>query len=172
MMLFNTLGIPEQFQDCPKHSWCDPRGSKALDFYFAKMQENPIRKPSGRYRIKEAVEEFHEQVIQRLQEIEIERERRREERSGQKCEEDNSFVRDTATSAIGTWAGTRSLRKEVRKQTELQERAKKREQARYDEERRRRARQSQREWYAVKEANEKRRRNGQPELPYPPREWY
>lgn len=39
------------------------------------------------------------------------------------------------------------------------------------EEKRRRAIQSQREWQAVKEANEKRRRNGQPELPYPPRYW-
>lgn len=38
--------------------------------------------------------------------------------------------------------------------------------------RRQRAVESQRQWLAVKKANEERRRKGQPELPLPPREWY
>ena len=34
------------------------------------------------------------------------------------------------------------------------------------------AKESQRQWNAVKKANEERRRKGQPELPLPPRSWY
>ena len=56
----------------------------------------------------------------------------------------------------------------MKKQNEINERN------RRDAERERKhqeAVESQRQWRAVKEANEERRRKGQPELPLPPRTW-
>lgn len=86
------------------------------------------------------------------------------------------FLSSVAMGAVGTAIGTRGIRKELREQTKMM-RKQEREEERKAEERRRydekyeRARQSQREFDAVRKANEERRRKGQPELPLPPR-WY
>lgn len=94
----------------------------------------------------------------------------------------NEFFSNMASTAAGSYIGNRAAnrgeRKEMqkqtaylKKQTEIAEHeAKKRERAE-DERKRREAHESQRRWDAVNKENEKRRRNGQPELPLPPR-WY
>ena len=56
----------------------------------------------------------------------------------------------------------------IKKQAEY---AEKRRQQEERERRHQAAVESQRQWRAVKEANDERRRKGQPELPLPPRTW-
>ena len=109
-----------------------------------------------------------------LREQEIERERNRQAA--------NEFFSGVAATAAGSYIGNRAAnrgeRKELQKQTAYLKRqteiaeheAEKRARAE-DERKRREAHESQRRWDAVNKENEKRRKNGQPELPLPLR-WY
>lgn len=80
-----------------------------------------------------------------------------------------SILGDIAKISIGTAIGNKGLRNDLAEDRRMRmEEAK----AIENEERYRRARESQKEWEAVRQANMERRRNGQPELPYPPRYYY
>jgi hypothetical protein len=80
-----------------------------------------------------------------------------------------SFIGDVVSTAIGASIANRGIKKELEKQR--QEAAERENERKREEDRKRReeAHRSQVEWEKVRKENEKRRRNGQPELPYPER---
>ena len=72
-------------------------------------------------------------------------------------------------SILGNAIGNYGVRKELRNQTRLMEEEAREAKRERERERRERATQSQREWDAVKKANDERKRKGEPLLPLPPR---
>ena len=79
---------------------------------------------------------------------------------------------DILKIAAGVAIGNSSSVNEEKKQTQLMKEQAIREKQQVAEARHQAALESQRQWRAVKKANEERRRKGLPELPYPPRTWY
>lgn len=126
--------------------------------------------------IQEAVNQLYSEIIaERQKELEkINAERKRMQ--AHYYEDDYDTQRGSILGSIIDGASEYRNEKKLEKQRleyerEQKEYEKKREREKRDE-RHRRAIQSQREWEAVRKANEERRRKGQPELPLPPRDWY
>lgn len=82
------------------------------------------------------------------------------------------LLKDILKIAVGTAIGNSAIVNEEKRRAEYEKERDLREQAKERERRHREAVESQRNWDAVKKANDERRRKGQPELPYPPRKWY
>lgn len=84
-----------------------------------------------------------------------------------------SFLRDVVSTAAGVYIGERLAdRKRAKREAELEESRREWEMKQESERRHQAALESQRQWEAVRRANEERRKKGQPELPLPPRSWY
>lgn len=149
---------------------------------------------SSNYTIKQAIELYNQKVQReieqaRLRELqyqnELERQRQYSEQQAQEYYDDfqekgysGGIIRGAATALEEIYSEKKELRRQndmIKRQNDMiKKQAEYAEKRRQQEERERRhqaAVESQRQWRAVKEANDERRRKGQPELPLPPRTW-
>ncbi len=126
----------------------------------------------------EAYKKYLEEEAEKARIAEEERRAREAQRAEQNYynSSNNGTGKGIISTAIGTAIGSHQVKKSVDNQTKFmreeaerqQQEARRAEYNRKHEE----ALRSQREWEAVKKANEERRRKGLPELPLPPRSWY
>lgn len=147
---------------------------------------------SSNYTIKQAIELYNQKVQReleqaRLRELQHQNELERQYYEQQAREyydssQDEDYGGGIIRGAFAAFGEIHSNKKELQRQNELIKRQTNmiKKQAEYDEKRRQQeerdrkhqaALESQRQWRAVKEANDERRRKGQPELPLPPRTW-
>ena len=121
--------------------------------------------------IQEAMDQIYSEIIERRKR-EIERLNAEKERVQARYYDYRPQGEPVLKSVFESLSEHRKEKKFERKLEGERQKYEREQWQRDQEERHRRAVQSQREWDAVKKANEERRRKGQPELPLPPRFWY
>lgn len=131
--------------------------------------------------VKAIIRKYNEKLAQeeeeRARRAEEARLRREAQENGEYYDDEDlgvSLLKGVAGIAIGTALGNRGLRKESRKQTQFMKEQRERERERdrkAEMERSRQAAQSRSYRASVIRENQKRRREGKPELPIPPADW-
>ena len=138
--------------------------------------------------VQKACEQLHSEEIIADREKQIKELKRERERRQTAYQSDDSYYNDDYNyddnmqgssilgAAIDAFTETRRERKTEEKRLKDERDRRENERREYErrerEERHRQSIQSQREWEAVRQANEERRRKGQPLLPLPRRTWY
>lgn len=178
------LDLPEH-EDMQIQRVRQPRESEAFKYYLQYMDEDPnLLIQDVYYKYRQHLREKEKHDVELSQQInnmasdiaEPAPQAYHEEPYYEPASSGPSLGSSIIGSILGNAIGNYGVRKELRNQTRFMEeeaRETRREQERIrNEEKRERALQSQREWDAVKRANDERRRKGEPLLPLPPRHYW